>query len=207
MKPFEKITKHIPSSCKYYGLKFPCDTKEVTVVCCTPLTQEELCSYIENRLEVPNGFKYEIFEGSSRYEIAKGFGRKIHCDAEIETVNLTELAKIIVCINELLNKPERKSIYEILRDTPKHDKVTLRFNRLDLSGHIDEIKVGEEEVRWIQVNIARGNIQNDQVWLIDPTGQKHGFDKLGRLITPLEGTNVLSFDDDLCTEMFTALIK
>lgn len=95
------------------------------------------------------------------------------------------------------------NIYEILRLTPRHDTVTLRFERPDLPGHIDEVTVTEEELRWLQLNIARGNYPSGKVCIIKKNGEKVYFNSDGRLMAPC-GNNCLSYNDDLAMKMLKA---
>lgn len=88
------------------------------------------------------------------------------------------------------------NIYEILQSTPKHDTVTLRFERPDLPGHIDEVEATEEQLRWLQVNIAKGNYPYNKVWIIREDGYQVCFKSDGRLEEPC-GNNCLSCNDTL----------
>lgn len=88
------------------------------------------------------------------------------------------------------------NIYEILQSTPRHDTVTLRFERPDLPGYIDEVEATEEQLRWLQFNIAKGNYPSGKVCIIKENGEKVYFKEDGRLMSPC-GNNCLSFNDDL----------
>lgn len=98
-----------------------------------------------------------------------------------------------------------QTIYEILESTPKKDTLTLRFKRPDLPGHIDEVfNVTEEQIRWLQYNIAKGNYPNGDVCIIDPLGKSHYFAKDGRLTSPVEGANTMRLNEALVMGLFTA---
>lgn len=88
-------------------------------------------------------------------------------------------------------------MYEIIESTPVKDTVTVRFMRSDLPGHIDEIRVTEEQLRWLQYNIAMGNYSNKDAVVISDTGKKSYFRPDGRLANPIEGNNTLSFNSKL----------
>lgn len=87
------------------------------------------------------------------------------------------------------------TMYDILHSTPVHDTVVVRFERPE-PGHIDEIQFTEEQVRWLQVNIAKGNYPYNKVWIIREDGHKVCFKPDGRLEEPC-GNNCLSLNDDL----------
>lgn len=98
-----------------------------------------------------------------------------------------------------------KNIYDILNSTPVKDTVTIRFNRPDLPGHIDEIhNVTEEQIRWLQYNIAVGNYPHDAACIISNSGKKSGFAVDGRLTSPVEDSNVMSLCDDLAMALLEA---
>lgn len=90
------------------------------------------------------------------------------------------------------------SIYDILNSTPVKDTVTIRFNRPDLPGHIDEVhNVTEEQVRWLQYNIAKGNYPYNAACIMSSSGKKSFFAPDGRLTNPVYDSNIMSLNDDL----------
>lgn len=92
------------------------------------------------------------------------------------------------------------TMYDIIHSTPKHDTVRIRFERPE-PGHIDEIEVTEEQVRWLQVNIAKGNYPYNKVWILREDGHKVWFKPDGRLEEPC-GNNCLSYNDDMSMMLF-----
>jgi hypothetical protein len=88
-----------------------------------------------------------------------------------------------------------KSIYDIIRSTPTKHKVTIKYdNKL--------IKVTEEQLRWIQYNIAIGQCSKDDVVVVDTNNSEIHFDFIGRLTSPIEGSNAMRFNDDLALGLF-----
>ena len=95
-----------------------------------------------------------------------------------------------------------KSIYDVLQSTPVHETTVIRFNRPDLPGHIDEVTVTEEQLRWIQYNIAIGEFPHDGAVIIDADGTQIHFGIDGRLTAPIKGSNVLNYNDNLAMGLF-----
>lgn len=92
------------------------------------------------------------------------------------------------------------TMYDIIHSTPKHDTVRIRFERPE-PGHIDEIEVTEEQVRWLQVNIALGNYPYNKVCIMCKDGHKVWFKPDGRLEGPCDN-NCMSYNDDMAMKLF-----
>jgi hypothetical protein len=85
-----------------------------------------------------------------------------------------------------------KTIEEILDSTPKKDTLTLKVGNKSFT-------VTEENIRWLQVNIARGDFDPKDVVLISPNGAETRFNTYGIALSPVEGANTMTLNDDLAT--------
>ena len=88
-------------------------------------------------------------------------------------------------------------MYEIIVSTPVKDTVTVKFVNPNLPGQTDEMRVSEEQLRWLQYNIAMGNYSHKDAVIISDTGKESHFRPDGRLTNPIEGNNTLSFNSKL----------
>lgn len=104
-----------------------------------------------------------------------------------------------------------KSIYDILDSTPVKETVTIRFIRpdgLDGNGdiHIDEVRnVTEEQVRWLQYQIAIGEYNDCDAYIVNPDGTHTYFKPDGRLMPPVT-TNTMSLNDELAFALLEARV-
>ena len=92
------------------------------------------------------------------------------------------------------------TMYDIIRSTPRHDTVRIRFEGPE-PGHMDEIEATEEQVRWLQVNIAKGNYPYNKVRILREDGYSVYFKPDGRLEGPCDN-NCLSYNDDMAMMLF-----
>lgn len=98
-----------------------------------------------------------------------------------------------------------KTISTILAEVPKKDCLTVRYNRQDLPGHIDEVKLTEEEFRYLQICIAKGEFPWVETYVIAKDGSKLAIRPDGRLACADKQNNCLSLNDDLAMKLL--LIK
>ena len=95
-----------------------------------------------------------------------------------------------------------KSIYEILATTPHKDTVVLRFKDPDevaVDG-LSEIVVTEEQIRWLQWHIGKGEYNHNDAVLISSNGEISRFAPDGRLTNPVHG-NTMSLNDNLAMNL------
>lgn len=94
-----------------------------------------------------------------------------------------------------------KNIIDVLKETPKKDKVIIRWtNKYDIQ---DEVAITEEQLRYLQVNIAKGEIPYDKVVIVNNNTIVR-FNPDGRLASKLENNNCLSLNDNLAMELLYA---
>lgn len=94
-----------------------------------------------------------------------------------------------------------KNIVDVLKDAPKKDKVTIRWT--NKYGIQDEIAITEEQLRYLQINIAKGEIPYDSVVIVNNSDIIR-FNPDGRLSSKLENNNCLSLNDNLAMELLYA---
>lgn len=92
-----------------------------------------------------------------------------------------------------------KTIEQILASTPKKDILTLKVGNKTFT-------VTEEDVRWLQLNIAWKRFDSKNVVLISPNGAETHFAANGRLLSPVEA-NTMSLNDSLVTKMMETLTQ
>lgn len=91
-----------------------------------------------------------------------------------------------------------KTIYEILANAPKKELVTLVFK---YDGEERAVAITEEQVRWLQCEIAAGEYCCDDAELVSPDGSVSRFAKDGRLTSPLSGLNTMTLNDELAMNL------
>jgi len=90
-----------------------------------------------------------------------------------------------------------KSMQEILNSTPRKDIVLLKW--VDESG-VHTKKATEEQVRWLALNIAKGEFPYNKV-VVSSKEHTALFDMFGRLTSSLLDSNCLSLNDDLAMDL------
>lgn len=91
-----------------------------------------------------------------------------------------------------------KSISTILREAPKKDNVVIRFT--NKFGIQDEVTITEEQLRYLQVCIAKGEYPYDEVNIVDGDNMI-SFLPDGRLTESPKTINSLSLNDNLAMEL------
>lgn len=91
-----------------------------------------------------------------------------------------------------------KKLNEYLKTRPVHHKVKI------MNLHTNEHKMlTEEEIRYVQIGIAKGILSAEDYCLIDVDCVKHYFAKDGRLKSSCT-SNVFSYNDDLVMKLLYA---
>lgn len=90
-----------------------------------------------------------------------------------------------------------KSVEELLRECPKHDKVTIEY---DNNGKIVRRRFNEIQLRWLQKCIARKELDYNKLKVISK-GETYSFKKNGQIEGSLKG-NTLSLADRLAMDLF-----
>lgn len=91
-----------------------------------------------------------------------------------------------------------KSVRELLRECPKHDKVTIEYEN---NGKIVRRRLDEIQLRWLQHCISRRELDYNKLKVISK-GETYSFKKNGQIEGSLKG-NTLSLSDKLAMDLFT----
>ncbi len=100
-----------------------------------------------------------------------------------------------------------KTIGQIIEETPKKDTITVRYNRPDLPGHIDEVTLNEEQFRYLQICIAKGEFPNVGTYVMADDGAKLPIGIDGRLRCADLNNNCLRLNDELAMKLLYVKAK
>jgi hypothetical protein len=92
-----------------------------------------------------------------------------------------------------------KTIADVIREAPKKDKITVSFiNKYNI---VDEVVLTEEQFRYLQICIAKGEFPLEGTCVIAKDGRKIPFASDGRLTDKDLNNNCLSLNDNLAIKL------